>query len=69
MPKPTNAPVADDPVHRGEYFWTLSHCGACHTPMIADGHGFDMAKAYAGGQSMEMPAFFDGTLYTPDITS
>lgn len=69
VPKPANEAVADDPVHRGEYLSNLMHCMACHTPMTADGKGFDMTKLFAGGTSMEIPSFFDGTLYVPNITA
>jgi mono/diheme cytochrome c family protein len=69
VPKPANAPVADDPVHRGEYFATIGHCAACHTPMTVDGKDFDMKRAFSGGMPLEIPAFFDGVLTSPNITS
>ncbi|MCC6620142.1 MAG: c-type cytochrome [Deltaproteobacteria bacterium] len=67
VPKPAGAAPEDTPIKRGEYYGTLMHCAACHTPMGEQGP--DMSKMYAGGMKMEMPAFFEGTLYLPNITS
>ena len=68
-PKPENKPdPVDDKVQHGEYLATLMHCNMCHTPMSAGGMP-DMAKAYAGGMSMELPMLGTGTLYTPNLTS
>jgi len=67
VPKPAGAAPEDTPVKRGEYLGTLAHCAACHTPFGEAGP--DMTKMYAGGAKMEIPALFDGVLYSPNITS
>jgi hypothetical protein len=69
--KPGNAPVADDPLAKGEYYATIMHCVMCHTPMTDKGP--DMANAFAGGFEMHTPPEMEmmgtGTLVTPNITS
>ncbi len=67
-PKPANAAdVTDDKVKHGEYLATLMHCNACHTPFGPKGP--DMARAYAGGSTIEFPAMGTGILYTSNLTS
>ena len=73
LPQRRPPPIAridrvDDPVAHGEYLVTIMNCSTCHTPLTDDGTP-DLAREFAGGVEIEIPALGTGTLYASNITS